>query len=217
MIAELKRNIDLAHVVSESGVELKSRGTRHVGLCPLHNEKTPSFFVFNNQRFRCFGCGAHGDAIDFVQRLYGLSFPDALKHLGISQGEITPEVKRNIEKRELKKQKADADKQFKADLCYTLSLLIAATYKAAKEIKTIDDFEKYGEVLQPLPFWEYNLELLHFGSRQDRQEDCQELRAMEVIPVKGLFKSEFNYRKWLNKFNENGEQENVERITVSFN
>ena len=217
MIAELKQSIDLAHVVSESGVELKSRGTRRVGLCPFHNEKTPSFYIFSDQHFKCFGCGVSGDCIDFVQKLYGLSFPDALKHLGIEQGRITPEVKRNIEKRELKKQKTEADKQFEADCQYTLSILIDATHKAAKAIKTVDDLEEYGSIFQMLPWWEYSLELLYFGSCQDRQKVCQEFKGMEVLPAKRFFKPDFNYRGWLQGFNENGEQENVERITVSFN
>jgi DNA primase len=98
-ISELKQDIDLASVVTDSGVELKRSGTRHVGLCPFHDEKTPSLFIFPDNHFKCFGCGEHGDCIDFVQKLHGLSFKDALKHLGIEQGRITPEVKRNIERR----------------------------------------------------------------------------------------------------------------------
>ncbi len=217
MLAELKRNIDLASIVMDAGVELKQRGTRYCGLCPFHNEKTPSFYIFSDQHFKCFGCGVSGDVIDFVQKLHGLSFQDALKHLGIEQGRITPKVKQDIEKRELKKQKADEDKQFEADLTYTLSLLIDATHKAAKAIKTVDDLEEYGSIFQMLPSWEYNLELLYFGSSQDRQKVCQEFQGMEVIPMKGLFTPKFNYRGWLQGFNENGEQEDVERITVSFN
>ena len=81
----------------------------------------------------------------------------------MEQGRITPAVKRNIEKRELKKQKTEADKQFEADCQYTLSILIDATHKAAKAIKTVDDLEEYGSIFQMLPWWEYSLELLYFG------------------------------------------------------
>ena len=48
--------------------------------CPFHNEKTPSMKVYE-QDFHCFGCGAHGDTISFVQQLFGLSFPDTLKKI----------------------------------------------------------------------------------------------------------------------------------------
>ena len=78
MIAELKKNIDLAQVVQEAGVGTQQQGSRQIGLCPFHDDKTPSFFIFDNQRFKCFGCGENGDVVDFVQKLYGLSFKDAL-------------------------------------------------------------------------------------------------------------------------------------------
>ena len=47
-----KQNIDLVSVVEGVGIELKKRGTRHVGLCPFHSEKTPSFFIFPDNRFK---------------------------------------------------------------------------------------------------------------------------------------------------------------------
>ena len=51
-------------------------------LCPLHNEKTPSFTIYRKSNtFHCFGCGAHGDAIELVQKLNNLSFVDAVKYL----------------------------------------------------------------------------------------------------------------------------------------
>ena len=99
MIAEFKREIDLLSVVEASGVEVIQHGTRHVGLCPFHSEKTPSFYIFQDNHYKCFGCGEHGDVIDFVQKHYGLSFQDALKHLGIDQGRVTPKVRQDIERR----------------------------------------------------------------------------------------------------------------------
>jgi DNA primase len=57
-------------------VKLQRRGNLHVGCCPFHDEKTPSFTVYADH-FHCFGCGAHGDAIAFVRRIEGLSFSEA--------------------------------------------------------------------------------------------------------------------------------------------
>ena len=99
MISQLKENIDLAQLVESSGINLDKQG---FGLCPFHSEKTASFKVYPDNHFKCFGCSAHGDVIDFVQKMYGLSFKDSLKHLGIEQGRITPEMQRRIVQRKRK-------------------------------------------------------------------------------------------------------------------
>ena len=63
-------------------VQLKKSGNRWVGLCPFHNEKTPSFFVNEDmQNFKCFGCGASGDVLSYVERKYNLSFMEAAERL----------------------------------------------------------------------------------------------------------------------------------------
>ena len=87
-----KENIDLISVIESEGVGLKPSGHRHVGLCPFHAEKTPSFYVFPDGHYHCFGCHAHGDTISFIQKLHGLTFPEALKYLGIEQGRPTPKI-----------------------------------------------------------------------------------------------------------------------------
>ena len=52
------------------------------GLCPFHNEKTPSFFVFNNtETYHCFGCGAGGDVITFIMNAENLDYPSAVEFL----------------------------------------------------------------------------------------------------------------------------------------
>ena len=102
MLQTAKQSIDLLSVVQAAGVELNRNG---MALCPFHSEKTPSFKVFPDNHFKCFSCGAYGDEIDFVQKMYGLSFLDALKYLGIEQGEITPEMKAEIERRKIERQK----------------------------------------------------------------------------------------------------------------
>ena len=195
-----KQNIDLASIIESAGVTLNRNG---FGLCPFHDEKTPSFKVFPDNRFKCFGgCGEHGDVIDFVQKFYGLSFQDALKHLGIEQGELTPKMKAEIERRKIERQKQESKKKFRTDLQNTLLTLISATNKAARNFKTIDDLEKYGDILQPLPWWEYCLDVLAFGTKDDQDRVCEQFKDIELLPVKGFFKPEFDYFAWLRKFNE---------------
>lgn len=70
-------------------VKLHRRGKLWKGCCPFHDEKTPSFTVFDDH-YHCFGCDAHGDAIDFVQRTEGLNFADAVARLAGEAGMDTP-------------------------------------------------------------------------------------------------------------------------------
>ena len=68
------------------------RGREHSGLCPFHNEKTPSFYVVEDKGFfHCFGCGAHGDAIGFVMRADNLDFIEAVERLAGEAGIAVPQ------------------------------------------------------------------------------------------------------------------------------
>lgn len=90
---DLKARVAPADVIGRR-VKLQRRGRNLIGLCPFHNEKTPSFHVFDDH-YHCFGCGAHGSAIDFVMGTEGLSFPEAVEQLageaGLPLPEITPQ------------------------------------------------------------------------------------------------------------------------------
>ena len=93
-------HIDLISVVEAEGIELKKSGSRYAGLCPFHSEKTPSFYVFPDNRFKCFGCGEHGNAIDFIRKLHGVGFKEALSILGIDTGKpISIETRRKKQKK----------------------------------------------------------------------------------------------------------------------
>ena len=88
---ELKSRTDIADVIS-SYVQLKRSGRNLVGLCPFHNEKSPSFSVSReNGFFYCFGCGAGGDAITFIRRIENLDYVDAVKLLAQRAGMTVPE------------------------------------------------------------------------------------------------------------------------------
>ncbi len=89
---EIRARVPLAGVVGRR-VKLTRRGREHSGLCPFHNEKTPSFTVSEEKGFyHCFGCGAHGDAIGFVMRMEGLSFPEAVERLAGEAGLQVPQA-----------------------------------------------------------------------------------------------------------------------------
>lgn len=91
-IPTLKARYSLGSVVEESGVRLRGVGRVRQGVCPFHDEGEGSFTVYGDtERFYCFGCGAGGDVLDFVQRAEGLSLPDAIRRLGGSPG-TTPKA-----------------------------------------------------------------------------------------------------------------------------
>ncbi len=86
----LREQVDIVHVVG-AYVRLRRVGKRYSGLCPFHNEKTPSFSVSQeHQYFRCFGCDAKGDVFKFVELIEGLTFFEALKKLADQHGIALP-------------------------------------------------------------------------------------------------------------------------------
>ena len=89
-IEELTRRVDIVDLVG-SYVQLKRKGRLYSGLCPFHSEKTPSFYVYpDTQSFYCFGCGAGGSAVSFMQKMDNISYTEAVKLLGERAGMPAP-------------------------------------------------------------------------------------------------------------------------------
>lgn len=89
-LTELKMRCDIEQTISMY-VPLKRRGKNLVGLCPFHNEKTPSFTVYpDSQSFYCFGCGAGGEVIGFIRRAENLDFYEAVRYLADKAGLVMP-------------------------------------------------------------------------------------------------------------------------------
>ena len=90
-IQDLLNRVDIVDVVGRY-VQLKKGGANFMGLCPFHNEKSPSFTVSPTKQFyHCFGCGAHGTAISFLIEYSGLGFVEAVKDLAQNVGMVVPE------------------------------------------------------------------------------------------------------------------------------
>jgi len=88
---DLLNRVDIVELVSRY-VQLRKGGANHLGLCPFHNEKSPSFTVSPAKQFyHCFGCGAHGNAIGFLMSYAGLGYVEAVKELAASVGMQMPE------------------------------------------------------------------------------------------------------------------------------
>ena len=106
IVEEVRMKSDIVDVIS-GYVKLQKKGSRYFGLCPFHNEKSPSFSVSpDNQMYYCFGCGAGGNTITFLMEYENYSFPEALKILADRVGVELP-------KKEMSKEaKAAADFRF---------------------------------------------------------------------------------------------------------
>lgn len=102
-LEQLKDRNDIESVVS-SYVNLKRAGRNLVGLCPFHNEKSPSMVVYNDtQSFYCFGCGAGGDVITFIKKIENLDYIEAVRLLAARAGLQVPEEERDDRTARLKK------------------------------------------------------------------------------------------------------------------
>lgn len=110
VVEEIRTRNDIVDVIS-SYVPLKKKGSNYFGLCPFHNEKSPSFSVTREkQMYHCFGCGASGNVFTFVMEYENYTFPEALQHLAQRAGmelktrELSPEEKRQADYKSLLRQ-----------------------------------------------------------------------------------------------------------------
>ena len=119
IIEEVRNQNDIVDVISEY-VKLQKKGANYFGLCPFHNEKSPSFSVSpGKQMYYCFGCGEGGNVISFVMKYENYSFIEAVQMLASRAGIELPQVTRS------KEEKESADKRFQI---LTINTLAAKFY-----------------------------------------------------------------------------------------
>lgn len=103
--AQIKEQADIVQIIGEH-VNLKRSGVRHLGLCPFHGEKTPSFSVHGGQQFfYCFGCGESGDVFSFMMKYHHLDFPAALKTLAQRFHIELPQKSQTAQQQELQRRR----------------------------------------------------------------------------------------------------------------
>lgn len=105
IIMQVRERTDIVALVGEY-VQLKPAGSNHVGLCPFHSEKTPSFNVNGSRQFfHCFGCGAGGNAISFLMQIEGLAFPQAVRRLAERAGVEIPQEQASEHERQRRRER----------------------------------------------------------------------------------------------------------------
>src|SRR5262249_12483663 len=88
---DLKQQADIVRIIGENITLKKTGGQNFLGICPFHNEKTPSFSVHaTRQFFHCFGCGESGDVFKFIQKIENITFPEAVRTLAQKMGVALP-------------------------------------------------------------------------------------------------------------------------------
>jgi len=165
-----KEKIDLVAVVEHAGVDLKRSGSRHVGLCPFHADQAPSFFVFQDSHFHCFGCGEHGDVFDFVEKFHGCDFKGALRILGIERGKLTPQERQEVKRLKHRRELVKRFREWEALAADYAALLCRCARKLLGNIETEGDLEKYGHLYHHLESWQHHLDILIDGDDEAKLE-----------------------------------------------
>jgi DNA primase len=148
IIQQIKDHVDIVDVISEY-VPLTAAGKYFKGLCPFHEEKTPSFMVNRDRQFfRCFGCNEGGDVFTFLMKHEKMKYPEAVRSLAVRCGITIPETtqgdaKANLAAEELQKLNRSAVNYFHRVLMNSAAGKDALTYLKERGIKdsTIDSFK----------------------------------------------------------------------------
>lgn len=194
LITQIKDRLDIVDVVSQQ-VILKKNGNHYWGLCPFHKEKTPSFSV-NPSRgiYKCFGCGAGGDAITFIMKTQNKEFMDVIKELADKFGLEMPHKFHKLESKEIKDEMIKACA--KAAEFYNLRLLMD---KEPETLNVIDYLTSRGitkEIIQ-----KYNLgiapkayAMFYKKFRHDFSEEVLEKAGLVIKTREGEYIDRFRNR-----------------------
>jgi len=135
VIEEVRARLDAVAVIGRH-TKLRKSGSSFVGTCPFHQEKNPSFRVYpEKKRFRCYGCGAHGDIFEFLQKLQGKDFPAVVRELANEVGvEVQEKAPAHLEAH--RQEKAGALAACEASAAHWIALLWGATGDDARRYLT---------------------------------------------------------------------------------
>jgi DNA primase len=176
-VQEVRERASILDVVADY-VSLRKSGANYLGLCPFHSEKTPSFNV-NPAReiFHCFGCGVGGNAISFIMRMEGLSFPEAVKFLAKRVGvEIEDRPPTAAEKRRL-----DEKESF-----YQITEMAVRYYR---RILTVDNAGKAGrDYLERRGVDDATAEVYRLGFAPDRWDSLARHLEQQKAPLENAEK-----------------------------
>ncbi len=171
VLADVRMGNDIVDVIGEY-VKLKKSGANYFGLCPFHNEKTPSFSVSpEKQIYRCFGCGAGGNVFRFIEQKENLTFPETVEYLAKRINYALPEnnSKADVYKREIKQQLWDIHKEAARFYYECLNADMGAEARAYLDKRGVQPNirKKFGLGYSPNEWNKLNEHLLELGFDQE--------------------------------------------------
>ena len=182
IFSEVKEHLTARQVAEGYGLQVKRKG---LACCPFHNDKHPSMKIDRN--YHCFACGAGGDAVDYVSRMFGLSQYDAALKL-IEDFRLPISVRGKVtineqEKERLRKEKAERERiihikeRFKKWCSQSIDILRDCLAEAEKTKGFLQDkppdivlSDDYAQMLHAVPIMNYWLDILCMGETAEKQE-----------------------------------------------
>ncbi|EII2403194.1 TPA: DNA primase [Vibrio parahaemolyticus] len=178
-IDDLLARLDIVDII-DARVKLKKKGKNYGACCPFHNEKTPSFSVSQEKQFyHCFGCGAHGNAIDFMMEFERLEFVEAIEELASYLGLDVPREQRSGGSGQFKSgpQASSSEKRSLYDLMGSIAHFYRNQLKQPSSkvaIEYLKDRGLSGEIVQKFGIGyvadEWDLVRKNFGQNKDNQD-----------------------------------------------
>ena len=198
ILDEVKNSNDIVEVISQY-IHLKRSGRNYFGLCPFHNEKSPSFSVSpDKQIFHCFGCGVGGNVISFISKIEGIGFKEAIEVLAEKANITLPTIENNVDsKREELKAKVYKVNNYAAEFyhkrLYDTSSKIAQEYVKKRKLnnETLKSFKigfsgRFDELYQALKKEGFqDEEILESGlvNKNDNGKYIDRYRNRLMIPI----------------------------------
>lgn len=176
----VKENVSTAEVAERYGIDVRRKGLRLVGSCPFHADKSPSFYIFPDGGWRCFGCSAGGgDSISLVAKIHGISQYSAAVRIAEDFKIPTPGRLRPAEREEYeiaiteKRLRRELDKWFKREenrVYKNLSAARRACDRLTRRIRTEEDLDEIGPVYHISEILDYALEMMRVGDMSDKRQ-----------------------------------------------
>ncbi|OQB72583.1 MAG: DNA primase [Deltaproteobacteria bacterium ADurb.Bin135] len=162
---------DILTTIESAGFAPKRKGKHYWMNCAFHEEKTDSCILdTDKQRFYCFGCGASGDSISFIQKLHGLTFRETLRYLNLQD---PPKIdSQQQKKRTLVKAFREWEKSLKKGLADYYRDFHAIT----KDLQTWDEAESFADDFHLISLTEYYLEILTSGTDEEKYNLMKRIR-----------------------------------------
>ena len=172
LIPRIKECLTIREVVGRYGLPVK----RGFICCPFHSERTPSLKLYENNTWYCFGCGAHGDVIDFVSKMEGKTFSETIRSLALELGLGASEFSTTDYSNYLKNKRIKAHRASQSEWIKKARLSISFSLRNAREIMSREEqTDEFFTALQSISRLEYLSEALEDDPEKVMNENKEEV------------------------------------------